>query len=71
VAARAGEKSLDSTVRRCIIVTGCFGRRKSVEADGDTEDPVTRKIVMPSRETISGWEILSEAGLGLLGHKGL
>ena len=67
----AGEKSLDSTVRHCIIVTGYSGRRKSVEADGDTEAPVTCATVLPWGETVSNQEAVVEAELGLLGHKGL
>ena len=67
----AGEKSLDSAVRHCIIVTGYSGRRKSVEADGDTEAPVTCATVMPLGETVSSWEAVHEVSLSLFGHQGL
>ena len=62
--AKAGENSLDSTVRCYIILLNCSGRRKSIEADRDTEAPVTCEIVVPLGETISGWEIVSEVGFG-------
>jgi len=71
MATRADEKSLDSTVRRCIIGSDYSGRRKSVEADGDTEDPVTCEIVMLLGKTVSYWETVSQTELGLFGHKGL
>ena len=48
------EKGLDTTVRHCIIVVDCSGRRKSIEADGDMEGPVTCKVVMPLGKTVSG-----------------
>ncbi len=57
---KADGKSLDSADRGCMIVTDCSGRRKNVEADGDTEAPVTRNIVMRLGETVSGGEIVSE-----------
>jgi hypothetical protein len=71
VTAKAGGKSLDSTVGRRIIVAGCSGTRKGIKADRDTEAPVTREIVMPLGEIVSDWETVSEVGLGLPGHKGL
>ncbi len=40
-------------------MTDCSGRRKSIEADGDKEDPVTHRVVMPLGETVSGGEIVS------------
>jgi hypothetical protein len=42
----------------------CSGRRKSIEADRDTEAPVTCEVIMPLGETVSGWGIVSEAGFG-------
>ena len=41
-------------------MTDCSGRRKNVEADGDTEAPVTCEMVMRLGETVSGGEIVSE-----------
>ena len=42
-----------------------------MEADRDTEAPVTCKVGMPLGDIVFGWKAISEAGLGLLGHKGL
>ena len=62
IVTEAGGKSLDSTVRGCTIVLDCFGRRKSIAADRDTEAPVTCEVLMPLGETVSGQEAVSEAG---------
>lgn len=62
--AEAREKHLDSTGRRYIILLNCSGRRKSIEADRDTEAPVTCEVAMPLGETVPGWGTVSEAGFG-------